>query len=498
MWNTVRHDMFNFFVMFLVVMIAFSSGFFTLYKDPTYHADADMMDRMECIDYDDEMGSFFNAFVILMEAMLAQDGEAKCFRTTSQPVVGTAMMYMFMLTGVIMMVNTLIAMMAKTFDQFSSSGSLYLFLKARTAHDWEQAEAAAPPLNLLSIPYSIAVTISRILHSKRLDENGAAQGNRFRLSNVHRRWLYLGSVEDLAKAVSKFAREHSGQSMSKRMESISLTREVGRLKFMLNYQHEKLVKIAEQQKEVERSVERSNADLGSKLDSLWQALQQQGVARGGVQLEAAQPEHNRAPETTCAQNSAPATPEVLAAIEESHNEQPADIEGDYDSLRVEIDYADFLAGGSMGATLPPNKSNCGTPKDETAQIHYSVPCGASRTVDSPPAANSRPSTANGDAAWMHTPPPRADNHAALPLQKVTYSSSPSTHQSFMYRLAGVPAPVCQGSAPLMKRESFRRRDSQMWEDVAPSPTRASALANRATIDRSRGGKMRSEEDSWVD
>ena len=115
--------MFNFFVMFLVVLVAFASGFFTLYKDPSKMADFDMMDRMECIDYDKELDSFGNAFVILLEAMLAQDGEAKCYRTTSQPVVGTGMMYGFMLVGVIMMVNTLIAMMAKSKCWLCSSQS---------------------------------------------------------------------------------------------------------------------------------------------------------------------------------------------------------------------------------------------------------------------------------------------------------------------------------------------------------------------------------------
>ena len=39
--------MFNFFVMFLVVMLSFSSGFYTLYKDPIPLANADLRSEME-------------------------------------------------------------------------------------------------------------------------------------------------------------------------------------------------------------------------------------------------------------------------------------------------------------------------------------------------------------------------------------------------------------------------------------------------------------------
>ena len=50
----------------------------------------------------------------LIEAMLAQDGQTNCFRASSQPVVGTMLMYAFMLVGVALTVNLLIAMMAKS------------------------------------------------------------------------------------------------------------------------------------------------------------------------------------------------------------------------------------------------------------------------------------------------------------------------------------------------------------------------------------------------
>ena len=53
-----------------------------------------------CADYDEIHDSWASAFVTLLEAMLAQDGMATCYRATSQPATGTAMMYLFMLIGV--------------------------------------------------------------------------------------------------------------------------------------------------------------------------------------------------------------------------------------------------------------------------------------------------------------------------------------------------------------------------------------------------------------
>ena len=182
--------------------------------------------------------------------------------------------------------------MRQTFDQFSSSGSLYLFLKARTVYDWQEADGAAPPLNLLTIPYTLGYIVARALGKGGGDDEGP-RSNRFRASNVHRRWLFAGSVQELTEAVGKFAREHSGQSMSKRMESISLTREVGRLKFILNYQGEKLVNIAEQVD----SIEKSNEHLDKKLDTISLLLKQQAVVNGTQTAESLQeldpPSHER-------------------------------------------------------------------------------------------------------------------------------------------------------------------------------------------------------------
>eukprot|EP00966_Prymnesium_polylepis_P034536 803174-Prymnesium_polylepis.1 len=53
--------------------------------------------------------------------MLASDGNSGCLRATSNPELGSILTYLFMLIGVLMMVNMLIAMMAKTMDTYQGS-----------------------------------------------------------------------------------------------------------------------------------------------------------------------------------------------------------------------------------------------------------------------------------------------------------------------------------------------------------------------------------------
>ena len=59
---------------------------------PTKSADADFIEQFECVDYDHELDSWGKAVITLLEAMLAQDGQAHCYRGTSERWVGTILM----------------------------------------------------------------------------------------------------------------------------------------------------------------------------------------------------------------------------------------------------------------------------------------------------------------------------------------------------------------------------------------------------------------------
>jgi len=62
--------------------------------------------------------------------------------------------------AVVMLVNMLIAMMAKTFDVvWESQAQSYQFVFARTVLSWADKPATPPPLLLLTVPYQAATTV---------------------------------------------------------------------------------------------------------------------------------------------------------------------------------------------------------------------------------------------------------------------------------------------------------------------------------------------------
>jgi len=68
------------------------------------------------------------------------------------------MAIVFNLVQMVMLVNTLIAMMAKTFDRISGNTlTFFYFLKARQTHSWVQYPEVPPPLNALAMPYVLIV-----------------------------------------------------------------------------------------------------------------------------------------------------------------------------------------------------------------------------------------------------------------------------------------------------------------------------------------------------
>ena len=163
-------------------------------------------------------------------------------------------------------------MMAKTFDLYSSSGTLYLFIRARAIYDWQAADAATPPLNMLSVPYYLGAFVLRhTIHRAEADIE-ASQENRFRASNAHRQWLWMGSVQDLTDEVARYAGEHQGHGRQKRAQS--LAREVNRLKFMLTSHTKKLT-----------SIEQMNTNLNGKLGAIELSLHQLAHPHGHWEAE---------------------------------------------------------------------------------------------------------------------------------------------------------------------------------------------------------------------
>ena len=62
--------------------------------------------------------------------MLSADGMFDCLRQSSKAEPGVVIMYLYVLTTCVMLVNMLIALMAKTFDNvYEQQDSHFLYLK---------------------------------------------------------------------------------------------------------------------------------------------------------------------------------------------------------------------------------------------------------------------------------------------------------------------------------------------------------------------------------
>eukprot|EP00966_Prymnesium_polylepis_P125482 2901132-Prymnesium_polylepis.1 len=190
--------------------------------------------------------------------MLAQDGQTHCYRTTSQPIMGALLIYLFMLVGVVMLVNMLIAMMAKTFDLYHGSTMQYLFVRARTINYWIYAETAIPPFNVFSVPHHIARGVA-VLRNR----TEQASTNRFRPEKDKIERLWMGGVEELVQEVSRYATSHLGES--KRMTTKSITRDMRRLKFSLDDQRDKIINL---ERSLTQKIDERFDDIARKLSKL--------------------------------------------------------------------------------------------------------------------------------------------------------------------------------------------------------------------------------------
>jgi len=209
----------EFAALFLVMLVAFSSGFHALFKDPAGKSDHALLTGplFSCQDYDLLYESWLMGATWLFETMLAGAGDTHCYRASSQPVIGTLLSYAFMLNAVIMLVNFLIATMAKTIDNYHGSSSHYLFVRARTTSIEMRSWPALPPLNLLSLPYQLYVAFKGF-QSLELSER-----NRFAVetSTEEEAIFWKGSASLLTDEVHHYVMAHRGEAATAATSRVS-------------------------------------------------------------------------------------------------------------------------------------------------------------------------------------------------------------------------------------------------------------------------------------
>jgi len=156
-------DMLMWLLLSAVPIVAFSAAFSIIYKDQYDYDTAASHDDNCNFNPDKAFETISASVIILIDTMLSSDGQFNCFRESSSQVVAPGLMYIFILISCIMLINMLIAMMGKTFDNvFEMQGTLFLYLKARTMRSWLEYPAAPPPLNFLSFPYAMCVAFRQL------------------------------------------------------------------------------------------------------------------------------------------------------------------------------------------------------------------------------------------------------------------------------------------------------------------------------------------------
>ena len=110
----------------------------------------------ECIDPDSDFGAFGSALMLLWEGGLTGEAYFECVRMSSAPNSGAVLMYIFQILVGLLLVNMLIAMMAKTFDNVAEAQEVNcMFLFAQTASEWRKNPRAPPSMELLSLPWEL-------------------------------------------------------------------------------------------------------------------------------------------------------------------------------------------------------------------------------------------------------------------------------------------------------------------------------------------------------
>ena len=94
-----------------IPLFAFAASLHVLYLDPVPIRSSEPLD--DCINPDHDFEELGTAIYTLVESLLLADGQLECFRVSSQPRFAPFLMYLFMLATVIMLINMLIALMAK-------------------------------------------------------------------------------------------------------------------------------------------------------------------------------------------------------------------------------------------------------------------------------------------------------------------------------------------------------------------------------------------------
>ncbi|KAL1527432.1 hypothetical protein AB1Y20_016098 [Prymnesium parvum] len=177
----------------IAVIIAFAAGFLSLFNHLVHRRLPDdgsgiweegrLLEQhgIDHIDDDDECGDtaallgssiWSNMRALMLIGLEAGDEKlsVQCLAKSEHPFAGQMLLTIYLLTAVVVLLNMLIAMMAKSFEKvWEAQAQNYQYIFAMTVVEWEALPTAPPPLSLLNLPYKLLTLLARSCSSRSED-----------------------------------------------------------------------------------------------------------------------------------------------------------------------------------------------------------------------------------------------------------------------------------------------------------------------------------------
>jgi len=146
----VKVDLVNWLILTTVgVVIPFAAGLYRVFHEAEMSLDG------ECADMDVALSDSGRNVWVLTKVLVGGGGDTyvDCFEGTKNSIAAPMLFELYLLFTVVLLLNLLIALFAKTFDIIFEQQSInYQYLFARNTMNAEQRSMVHAPLNLLSVP----------------------------------------------------------------------------------------------------------------------------------------------------------------------------------------------------------------------------------------------------------------------------------------------------------------------------------------------------------
>ena len=149
-------------LLLLPVLLFFATWFYVLFRTGT--SDLEGSDADDCavfVNDEEYQVSLLRIALALVEVAMGSDNMLNCLHTSRYGYTAPSLMTTYLVIVLVLLMNMLIAMMAKTFDLVWDRQTVeFQFLTAKLVLDYEARDAVPIPLSLLSLPYRMCVLLA--------------------------------------------------------------------------------------------------------------------------------------------------------------------------------------------------------------------------------------------------------------------------------------------------------------------------------------------------